>query len=171
MYMIKCNNKILSSDFFIKYYEEINNDTKINEIYNYFLNYNNDKYKIGIDRCPKTKYKQELEFEQTKGYIQYIYKSIEFIIDRKMTSTELYNDSIEYCKKNYISTYNTREFYLYMNTNFLEFKKKSNGYYYYKIPDELTLRKHLYKLNKPYYCYVNEINEKDNDIFNDNIID
>ena len=173
MFMVRCSDDLLDNQFFTNYYNEINNKNIMNRLFNYFKQYKNDKWKIGVDRVPPTQYKKELEYESRPGYIQFIYKDISNISNRLWKSTDLFNASKEYCKKNYLSNnYTITEFGLNMNKLNLE-KIRKRDCYYYVIHNERLFRKHLYELDKNYYKVINNIDINDELLFNydDNNID
>jgi len=173
MFMVRCNDVLLDREFFINYYNEINDKEKMNKLFNYFKQYKNDKWKIGIDRVPPTQYYKELEYESKAGYIQFIYKDTSIISNISWKATDLYNASKEYCKKNYLSNnYTITEFGLNMIKLKLNRIKKKDAYYYI-IPKERLFRKHLYELDKNYYKIINNIDIDDELLFNydDNLID
>jgi hypothetical protein len=179
MFMIRCNNNLLSKEFFTQYYNDYNDDKIMTRLFNYLLNLDISKFNIGSDRVPETKFKRELEYESKPSYIQYLYKECENIYNNnkvygiegvKLKSNKLYEDSKEYARKNKItSTYSIREFGLYLNKlNLLKIKKMDCNYY-----DLLSLKefkKLLYNCDKEYYRIVNNIEDDEEINFNE-IID
>ena len=61
--MVKCPDKALEKEDYKAFYNYINNPNNICDLYNYFLTYDNSKYKIGVDRVIMTAYKKELAYE------------------------------------------------------------------------------------------------------------
>jgi len=161
LFFVECTEKILPNQFFENYYNEINDEIKINELYNFFKNYKNDKWNIGVDRVPMTKLKKELEYENKPAYIQFLYKDIKNLCNRKWTATDFINQSKLYAKNNYLSSnYTSTEFGKAMKKmNINKIKGKSNNYYV--IPIEIEFRKHLYNMDAKYYRLIHNYDENE----------
>jgi len=165
LFIVECTEKLLSSEFFKNYYNEINDDIKINELYNFFLNYSNDKWIIGVDRVPMTKLKKELEYENKPAYIQFLYKDIKNICNRKWSSTDFINQSKIYAKNNFLSSnYTSTEFGKAMKKmNINKVRGMSNNFYI--IPIEIEFRKHLYEMDARFYRLIHNYDENENITF------
>jgi hypothetical protein len=159
LFMVRCNDEILNSQFFTSYYDELDDRNKLTKLFNFLRKYKNNKWKIGVDRVPPTQYKKELEYESKAGYIQYIYKEASFLSEKHIKATELYNNSKEWSKKNYLSnSYTITEFGIAMKDLKLERVKKRDAYYYV-FKNEKDFRKHLYELDENYYKCINLIDK------------
>ena len=173
LFMVECSENILPSEFFKNYYNEINDDIKINELYNFFKNYKNDKWNIGIDRVPMTKLKKELEYENKPAYIQFLYKDIKNLCNRKWSATDFINQSRLYAKNNFLSSnYTSTEFGKAMKKMNID-KKRGMSNMYYIIPIEVEFRKHLYNMDAKYYRLIHNYdeNEEINFDYNQTLID
>jgi hypothetical protein len=168
LFIVECSECILPSEFFKNYYNEINDEIKINELYNFFKNYNNKKWNIGVDRVPMTKLKKELEYENKPAYIQFLYKDIKNLCNRKWSATDFINQSKLYAKNNYLSSnYTSTEFgkaMKKMNIN----KIRGNSNNYYVIPIEIEFRKHLYNMDAKYYRLIHNYDDNEEIIFVNN---
>jgi hypothetical protein len=173
---ITCPDIPKTNEFYSNFYKEINDKIQLNKLFNFFLNYdNNGKYNIGIDRAPTNDYKQKLEYINEPAFKQMIYKDTNLIADRKLYKNEFYEMTIDYAKKHYLSSmYSITEFGKYMNKIFEKFEKASKGMKYFKLDNEIEVRKHLYELDKKYYKFVNNLPDdeepnwtNDNDLNND----
>ena len=67
--MIECPCVPHPKEYYIDYYSEINNKLEMNKLYNFFKNYDNSKYNIGIDRVIMTDYKMKLSSENVPAYV------------------------------------------------------------------------------------------------------
>jgi len=168
LFMVECSENILSSEFFKNYYNEINDEIKINELYNFFKNYKNDKWNIGIDRVPMTKLKKELEYENKPAYIQFLFKDIKNLCNRKWSATDFINQSRLYAKNNFLSSnYTSTEFGRAMKKMNID-KKRGMTNMYYVIPIEVEFRKHLYNMDAKYYRLIHNYDENEEIIFDYN---
>lgn len=151
MFMVECNNERLNKEDYINYYNEINNNESIQQIFNYFLNYKVNNYDIGISPVPDTKYKKRLEFESYSATTQYIYKHIHKIYNYEISGLELYNNIKEYAIKNYITVPSMTESGRICTEIFKENKIKQGGSVIYKLEN---LKNILIKYDKKYYEYI-----------------
>ena len=160
------NNRLKSQKFYNDFYEEIQDTKKIKQLFKYFYNYKIDNeelknFEMGKSRIIMTNYKKELEIEQTPAYIKYIYCNTENLcFNNKIYSRTLYENTIEYAKKNYMSSnYTIREFGL-TTTKYLEpFKKRDTKSVYFEFVNEEILLKHLKKIDEKYYKFIFEEGE------------
>ena len=160
--MVRCPDVPLSKDFYTKFYNFIKDEKEMNKLYNFFLNYNTNKYNIGTGRGIMTQYKKELIFENVPAYIEMFYKTPYRFSQRCITSNELFNIFTEYAKKNFQSTNCTvTRFGIEMKKLLQPFVKRSNGTKYdLENISTLEFKKHLYNQNKDYYKYINNLDDE-----------
>jgi hypothetical protein len=159
-------NKRRSEEFYTNFYEEIQNPIKIKELFKYFYNYKMENeelknYEMGKSRIIMTDYKKELEIEQTPAYIKYIYCNTENLSNnKKIYSRNLYENTIEYAKKNYMSSnYSITEFGN-ATLKYLEpFKRRDKKGIYFEFENEDILLEHLRKIDNKYYKFIFEEGE------------
>jgi hypothetical protein len=160
------NNRLKSQKFYNDFYEEIQDHIKIKQLFKYFYNYKMDNeelkyFEMGKSRIIMTNYKKELEIEQTPAYVKYIYCNTEYLcFNKKIYSRNFYENTIEYAKKNYMSSnYTITEFGL-VTTKYLEpFKKRDNKGIYFEFGNEEILLEHLKKIDEKYYKFIFEEGE------------
>jgi hypothetical protein len=151
MFMIECNPNRLTKEEFIEYYNEINDPIKIQQIFNYFLDYNKNKYYIGISPVPNTKYKLRLEFENVNTTKQYLYKQAPESYLEEISGLNLYENIKEYAKKNFLSIPSMNECGKIAGLIFLDDKKKTNKGIIY---DFKNINDRLIKYDNNYYNYI-----------------
>ena len=89
------------------------------------------------------------------SYVQMLFKNYNNFIDKKLSCTELFNESQIYAKNNFLSSnYTLTEFGLFMTKYFGDYKKKSNGIIKYSFPNEIIYKKHLFDRDPEYYRYI-----------------
>ena len=170
MFMVRCNNDLLSKEFFTQYYNDYNNDNIMARLFNYLYQLDITKFNIGYDRVPETLFKKELENETKASYIQYLYKDCDNICSFNkvfgkdgifIKANKLYDDSKDYSRKNKISsTYSITEFGLYLKKiKLLKIKKKDA--YYYNLISLKEFKKFLFNIDQDYYKLVNNIDDDD----------
>lgn len=157
------NNKLRSEKFYSDYYEEIHDPVQIKKLFKYFYNYKMDNeelknFEMGKSSIIMTKYKKELEIEQTQSYIKYIYCNTEYLsYIKKIYSRDLYEKTIEYAKKNYMSSnYTITDFGLTTNKYLKPFKKRDTKGIYFEFPNEEILLEHLRNIDDKYYKFIFE---------------
>ena len=156
-------NILKSQKFYDDFYEEIQNPIKIKQLFKYFYNYKMENeelkyFEMGKSRIIMTNYKKELEIEQMPAYIKYIYCNTEYIcFNKKIYSRNMYENTIEYAKKNYMSSNYTITEFGTATTKYLEpFKKRDTKGIYFELGNEEILLKHLKNINEKYYNYIFE---------------
>ena len=155
--MIKCTDERKSDEFFNEYYNDIKDNYKIKQLFKFFKN---RTIKYTNNKAPDTEYKKHLMIEQKPSYIQMLYNKPYWFCDKKLSSTKIYELSIEYGKKKYLSTnYSSDRFSKDIKNIIGDFKKKSNGIMVYCFPSILVLKEFLYNNDKKYYRYVNGFDE------------
>jgi hypothetical protein len=159
-------NKERSEGFYTEFYEEIENPVRLKKLFKYFYNYKMDNeelknFEMGKSRVIMTSYKKELEIEQTPAYIKYIYCNTEYLcFNKKIYSRDLYENTIEYAKKNYMSSnYTIREFGLTTSKYLEPFKKRDTKGIYFEFGTEAILLEHLRKTDEKYYKFIFEEGE------------
>jgi hypothetical protein len=159
--MVKAPNVPLDKSFYDEFYKFINKPSNMNKVYNYFMKYENSSFNVGTGRAPITKYKQEIMFENYPAQVEMLYKKPNMLFGELFTTTELYEKYKEYAKQNYKSqTVTINKFGLDMKKYLQPFLKRSNGTKYNFINVTLEqLQEHLYKTNKEYYMYINNLDE------------
>jgi len=72
--MVKCPDNALDKEDYKAFYNYINEPKNMSDLYIYFLQYDNSKYEIGVDRVIMTAYKKQLDYENTPAYTEMFYK-------------------------------------------------------------------------------------------------
>ena len=156
--MIRCTNERKTDDFYKEFYEELDDEYKMKQLFKYFKN---RVINYTLNKAPMTDYKQELITEQKPAYIQMLYKKPSLFADTKLTSTKLFEMSQEYAKKNYLTcNYTIKRFGLDIKQVIGNYKSTS-GYVYYTFPSKKELQMHLYEHDKLYYRNVQGFGEDD----------
>lgn len=90
-----------------------------------------------------------------------IYCNTEYICyNKKIYSRNLYENTIEYAKNNYMSSnYTITEFGLATSKYLEPFKKRDNKGIYFEFGNEGILLEHLRKIDEKYYKYIFEEGE------------
>jgi hypothetical protein len=162
LYLIKCPEIPLDKQDYKDFYEEINDTSKVDSLFTFFLNYKNTDFEMGVDRVPSTKYKEQLLYENKPAYVQMLFKSTSELAFNKYSSTKLFELSVEYAKKNYLSSnFTMTEFGKVMTEYLSPFKKRSSSGWVYEFDKALEIRKHLYSKDTNYYRYVYNLLETD----------
>ena len=146
--MIKCTNERKTDDFYKEFYQELDNEYKMKQLFKYFKN---RIVNYTLNKAPMTAYKQELITEQRPAYIQMLYKKPSLFSNTKISSTKLFEMSQEYAKKNYLTcNYTTTRFGLDIKLVIGKYKTVSNSVYF-TFPSKNELQKHLYNHDQSYY--------------------
>ena len=157
--MVKCPDKALEKEDYKAFYNYINDSYNICDLYNYFLTYDNSKYEIGVDRVIMTAYKKQLAYENTPAYTEMFYKEPGQYAGQCISSTHLLDMAKDYAKKNYLSSnFTMTTFGTHTKELFNDYVKRSNGIKYdFRNLSTTKFKEHLYKKNKDYYLYVNNL--------------
>lgn len=156
--MIRCTNERKSDEFYKEFYQELDNEYKMKQLFKYFKN---RIINYTLNKAPMTEYKQELITEQKPAYIQMLYKKPSLFSSTKISSTKLFEMSQEYAKKNYLTcNYTTTRFGLDIKQVIGKYKTVSNSVYF-TFPSKKELQKHLYDHDQSYYRYMQGFNEED----------
>ena len=160
--MVRAPNVPLEKEFYDEFYQYINNEDNMNQLYNYFLNYDKNDFNVGTGRAPQTQYKKEIIFENENAYTQFVYKNATMLAGCCYSSNELNQQATEYAKKNYLSTnWTTTRFGIEMKKLLAPYVKRNNGTKFdLRNVNRRELNKHLYNHNKDYYKYINDIDEE-----------
>lgn len=153
-----------------KSYAEINNETKIKQLFAFFKNYDTEKsgFKIGICPVISTKYKEELQTEDKPAYIQMLYENPKRWICGKYSSTELFRLSQQFAKDHYLQSHYTLTKFGTDIKKYISTTRTKTGMVY-KFPDaELELLKMLYDADKKYYKYVFGLGSNEEPDFTEN---
>ena len=163
-YMIKCTEERKNDAFFNQYYEDVKDDYKIKQLFKFFKN---RTIKYTKHEAPNTEYKTEMMIEQKPSYIQMIYNKSQWFGDKKLNTTKLYDLSVEYAKKKYLSTnYSQQRFAKDIQDIIGDFKKKSHGVMVFVFPPALELKKYLFEKDEQYYRYINGFDATEDINFN-----
>ena len=166
-FMIRCPDIPLEKQEYIDYYSYIEDEEEIKKLFSYLKVVQLD-YDIGIERAPMTKYKETIVYETKPAYIQMLYKRTGDFCGQKIKSSTLCEMSKEYAKKQYLSSnYSITEYGTKIKKYIEVFMKKSHGVNLYTFPSLNELRAHLYKIDKEYYKYINNIPENEEPTFTD----
>ena len=157
--MVKCPDNALDKEDYKAFYNYINEPKNMNELYNYFLQYDNSKYEIGVDRVIMTAYKKQLAYENTPAYTEMFYKEPGLFAGQCISSTHLLDMAKDYAKKNYLSSnFTMTMFGIHTKKLFNEYVKRNNGIKYdFRNLSTTKFKEHLYKMNKEYYLYINNL--------------
>ena len=162
-FMLRCPDKKLSDEFYKELYEEMENEKILKSVFNYFKN---KEILYKKNSAPETEYKKKLIYEQVPSYINMIYTNVDRYAENKYPSNKLYEESREYAKKKYLSSnYTNQSFSKDMKKILGEYYVKSNGISYYNFPEEIILKKKLYKIDPIYYRYINNFEDNEEIIF------
>ena len=158
-FMIRCPDIPLDEQDYTDFYEFINNKDNMNQLYNYFMTYENTSYKVGIARAPLTLYKKEIILDNAPAYKKFIYTNIYKLVGCIHTSQDLNIMATEYAKNNYMSSSWTLTRFGIEIKNILQpyFKRNNGTKYDLRNINTEELRKHLYSHDKDYYNYINDI--------------
>ena len=171
MNMIHCIEEKFKDS--VEYYKEINDDNKMNELFNYLLTYKLT-YKFGEGELPPTtKYKTQLQYNSKEGYIQMLYKQPETFISNSFTPLEFLNITNDYCKTHYLrQTTDIITFGKNIGSIFNAYKKRSKTSYIYNFSNitELQFNKLLYDYDKNYFKYVNNLEENEEPDFTEPLL-
>ena len=151
MFMIESTTIRLPKEDFINYYNEINDPIKIQQIFNYFLNYKKNKFDIGISPVPNTNYKLRLEFESVNTTKQYLFKIAINLYDEEISGLDLYESIKEYAKKNFLTVPSMTESGKLAGLIFGEDKKKTSKGILYNLKN---IKEKLIKHDSKYYDYI-----------------
>lgn len=100
-FIVEIDNKLQKSDY-DKFYESLEDNTKLKKFFNYIRNYKASDI-IGV-LPPMTNIKYRIVSMSSPAYNQYMYKMPENLAGRKIKANDLYELVREYAKKNYLST-------------------------------------------------------------------
>lgn len=165
-----CNEKA-QTDYSVKSYAEIADQNKLESLFSYFKAYTQSeesikkfgKFNVGTDKVISTDYKCELLYENRPAYVKMLFKNYkEFIFyqrDKGITPSELYDMSQKFAKANYMSSnFTPAEFNKQIQPYIGKFGKHGNTGNFYKFPaKEDEWLHHLYKVDEPYYRYINQL--------------
>ena len=167
--MIRAPNVPLEKTDYDNFYKFINDKDNMNELYNFFMNYENDSYNVGTGRAPITEYKKEIIYENTPAYKQFVFNNIERLAGDCLTSSELNQEITEYAKKNYLSSnWTTSRFGIEMKKILEPYVKKSGCIKYdFRKVKPAQLKEYLFNFDKSYYNYINDISPDDVPSFED----
>jgi len=87
--VVKCPDNALEKKDYKAFYNYINEPKNMNELYNYFLQYDNSMYEIGVDRVIMTAYKNQSAYENTPAYTEMFYKEPGLFAGQCISSTHL----------------------------------------------------------------------------------
>lgn len=160
-------NILNSQRFYNEFYGEIQDSIKIKQLFKFFYNYKMENeelknFEMGKSRIIMTDYKKELEIEQMAAYVKYIYCNTEYLcFIKKIYSRNLYEDTMEYAKKNYMSSNYTITEFGSATTKYLQpFKKRDNKGIYFEFTTEEILLEHLKSVDNKYYKFIFEEGEE-----------
>jgi len=106
----------------------VNEPKNMSDLHNYFLQYDNSKYEIGVDRVIMTAYKKQLAYENTPAYTEMFYKEPGLFAGQCISSTHLLDMAKDYAKKNYLSSnFTMTMFGTHTKALFTDYVKRSNG--------------------------------------------
>jgi hypothetical protein len=74
--MIRAPDIPLDKQDYDNFYEFINNKDNMNQLYNYFMTYENTSYNVGFGRAPETQYKKEIILDNAPAYKKFVYNII-----------------------------------------------------------------------------------------------
>ena len=101
-----------------------------------------------------------LEKEFSQNYLHYDIKRPLINCNNKIYSRTLYENTIEYAKKNYMSSNYTISEFWFATTKYLEpFKKRDKKGIYFEFVNEEILLEHLKKIDEKYYKFIFEEGE------------
>jgi hypothetical protein len=166
MLMIKCNEVKKDPAFFDNFYKEINDKTKLKQLFTFFKQRDIQHNFNGNKSFLMNTYKQELEYENAVGYKQYIYKNVYDYHNTSIQSNTFYEQSKDWCNKNYISSnYTITAFGKEIGEIFKAYKKRTNVCYKFNFEgvSVKSILETLYNYDRKYYIYVNGLD--DNFIF------
>lgn len=166
--MIHCCEDKLSTTDSKAFFEEINNPTEINKLFNFFKNVK-FSYNIGVDAPPMTEYKKVLEYNNKAGYLQALFKEPYKFVNNSFTSTELLKMTNEYSKQNYLAqTTDATTFGMVVNVMFKNYKKRGDtvSKFNFKKVNLNQFNEILYKYDSEYWRYINHYDEIEEPNFN-----
>ena len=172
-FMIRCPDIPLDKQDYTDFYEFINNKDYMNQLYNYFMTYENTSYNVGFGRAPETQYKNEIILDNAPAYKKFIYTNIYKLVGRRHTSQDLNIMATEYAKNNYMScNWTLTRFGIEIKSILQPYFIRNNGSKYdLRNTNAEELRKHLYSHDKDYYNYINDIPLGDTPSFSDVVED
>jgi hypothetical protein len=145
----------------------------MSDLYNYFLSYDNSKYEIGVDRVIMTAYKKQLAYENTPAYTEMFYKEPGLFAGQCISSTHLLDMAKDYAKKNYLSSnFTMTMFGTHTKALFTDYVKRNNGTKYdFRNLSTTKFKEHLYKKNKDYYLYINNLESDYEPTFEEKVVE
>jgi hypothetical protein len=166
-------NEIAQNKLSVASYAEIADKSKLEALFSYFLQYKQSPesvkkygdFNVGYSHVISTQYKQDLLYENKPAYIKMLFKNYKEIIysqtDKGIGASEFYDMAQKYAKSNYMtSNFTSQEFAKNLQPYIGEFAARGGPRKFYKLPrrpDEWL--QHLYKVDEPYYRYINQLDE------------
>ena len=171
--MVKCPDNALEKEDYKAFYNYINEPKNMSDLYNYFLSYDNSKYEIGIDRVIMTSYKKQLAYENTPAYTEMFYKEPGLFSGQCISSTHLLDMAKDYAKKNYLSSnFTMTMFGTHTKALFTDYVKRNNGTKYdFRNLSTTKFKEHLYKKDKDYYLYINNLESDYEPTFEEKVVE
>ena len=154
-------------------YAEIGSKEKLEALFSYFLQYRQSEdsialygdFGVGYNHVISTQYKQDLLYENRPAYVKMLFKNYKEVIyaqsEKGIGASELYDMAQKYAKHNYMSSnFTSQEFSKQIQIYIGEFQARGESRMYYKLPRKPEeWLKHLFKVDEPYYRYINQMDE------------
>ena len=171
--MVKCPDNALDKEDYKAFYNYINEPKNMSDLYNYFLQYDNSKYEIGVDRVIMTAYKKQLAYENTPAYTEMFYKEPGLFSGQCISSSHLLDMAKDYAKKNYLSSnFTMTMFGTHTKALFTDYVKRNNGTKYdFRNLSTTKFKEHLYKKDKDYYLYINNLESDYTPTFEEKVVE
>ena len=151
-------------------YAEIADKSKLEALFSYFLQYKQSEesikkygdFGVGYSHVISTQYKQDLLYENKPAYVKMLFKDYGFINYQEkcgIKASDLYDMAQKYAKSNYMtSNFTSQEFSKQIQRYISDFAIRGMSGMFYKFPNSNNdWLKHLYKVDEPYYRYINQI--------------
>ena len=169
MLMARCNETPQQA-YSIAAYKEFGDSEKVQQLFSYFAQYKQSEasvkeygdFGIGYNHVISTQYKQDLLYENRSAYIKMLYKDSGFIHYQEkcgIKASDLYDMAQKYAKANYMSSnFTSQEFSKQIQKYIGEFAVRGMSGMFYKFPSNFNeWSAHLYKVDEPYYRYINQL--------------
>lgn len=165
--MIACLEEKQTKQFYQSVYDEIEDPIKIKQLFKFFKHYKQNaesiklhgEFNIGNEAAFQTQYKKELLFENKPAYIQMFFKNTNEFINRKFSSTKLYQEAQQYAKTHHLSSnFTSQEFS--KNLKIVDaYKTRGNTGMVFTFPDKTEFLYNLFKIDEDYYRYVFQLDK------------
>lgn len=163
-------NETPQKNYSVASYAEIADKSKLEALFSFFLQYKQSEesikkygdFAVGYSHVPSTQYKQDLLYENRPAYVKMLFKDYDFIHYQDKSgikASDLYDTAQKFAKSNYMtSNFTSQEFSKQIQKYIGDFAVRGSTGMFYRFPtDNNKWSAHLFKVDEPYYRYINQL--------------